>query len=71
MRNYIKLHELKPEKMLAELEEMILISKCHSNGYRYPTIKKWFLDNYKEVQMFGVDQVETARNEELNFEKVA
>ena len=71
MRNYIELHELEPEKMLEELEEMILISKCHSNGYRYPTIKKWFLDNYKEVRMFGVDQVETARNEMIDSENIA
>lgn len=60
MREYIKTHEPKVnvESALAELEDMILISKCHSNGFRYPTIKKWFLDKYKEVAEFGTELIE-------------
>ncbi len=56
MRMYIVKHESKEseEAVLAELEEMILISKCHSMGYRYPTIKAWFLAKYPEIAAFGM-----------------
>ena len=61
MRAYIKSHEPKAnvESALAELEDMIYISKCHSNGFRYPTIKKWFLEKYKEVAEFGTETKES------------
>lgn len=57
MRAYIRTHEPKAnvESALAELEDMIYISKCHSNGFRYPTIKKWFLEKYSEVAEFGTE----------------
>lgn len=57
MREYIRTHEAKAnvEGALAELEDMIFISKCHSNGFRYPTIKKWFLEKYKDVVTFGTE----------------
>ena len=60
MKKYIKLHETKEEaeKVIAYLEDQILISKCHSQRLRYPTIKKWFLKKYPEVAKFGA--VETA-----------
>lgn len=61
MKEYIKSHESKAnvESALAELEDMIYISKCHSNGFRYPTIKKWFLERYKEVAEFGTELSES------------
>ena len=61
MREYIKSHEAiaTVESALAELEDMIYISKCHSNGFRYPTIKKWFLERYKEVAEFGTELSES------------
>lgn len=66
MREYIAGHEPRAtvENVLNELEDMIGISKCHSKGYRYPTIKKWFLDKYPEVERFGKDekQVKTKKN---------
>ena len=58
MRWYIETHE-EGEKLTAtikEFDELLLISKCHSKGKRYPTIKKWFLDNYHEVKTFGMSQ---------------
>ena len=60
MKKYIKLHETKEdaEKVIADLEDQILISKCHGQRLRYPTIKKWFLKKYPEVAKFGVDAVE-------------
>ena len=65
MKEYIASHE--PEETVAavqvELEEMILVSKCHSMGYRYPTIKAWFLEKYPEIAAFGMpaqDEEESA-----------
>ena len=71
MREYIKSHEAKAnvESALAELEDMIYISKCHSNGFRYPTIKKWFLEKYKEVAEFGTElnESEERKTVEVKF----
>ena len=57
MKKYIASHE--PEETVdavqVELEEMILISKCHARALRYPTIKRWFLAKYPEVAEFGVE----------------
>ena len=73
MRRYIKTHEPKAnvESALAELEDMIFISKCHSNGFRYPTIKKWFLEKYQDVSLFGteVNETEEMKTVEVNFSK--
>lgn len=40
MKKYISSHESEKtvDSVMAELEEMILISKCHSMGYRYPSL---------------------------------
>ena len=56
MEDYIATHET-PEnekEVLAELHDMIFISQCQSKAYRYPTIKKWFLNKYPEVEQFGI-----------------
>jgi hypothetical protein len=65
MKKYIASHESEEtvDSVMAELEEMILISKCHSMGYRYPTIKAWFLAKYPEIAAFGMpakDEEESA-----------
>lgn len=54
MREFIKKHENAEtvDAVLAELENMIFISGCHSKAYRYPVIKKWFLNKYKEIDDF-------------------
>ena len=57
MRDYIITH-VAPEMeqaAVAEFDELVLISKCHSQARRYPIIKKWFLDKYPEVAMFGIE----------------
>lgn len=56
MEDYILTHESAEtvDKVLAEFDEMKLISKCHSQAYRYPTIKRWFLNKYPEVRKFGM-----------------
>ena len=73
MREYIKTHEAKTnvDSALAELEDMIFISRCHSSNFRYPTNKKWFLDKYKEVASFGKDMrdVDIQNGIEINFSK--
>ena len=60
MREYIACHEEKEDReaVLAELEEMIVISKCHSVAYRYPTIKKWFLAKFPEIKEYKEQHAE-------------
>ena len=61
MEDYIRTHGTREEitKNLKEFEEMKIISQCHSKGFRYPTIKKWFLEKYPEIALFGGDPAET------------
>lgn len=56
MENYILTHGTKEERKatLEEFNEMILISKCHGKAYRYPTIKRWFLEKYPAIANFGM-----------------
>jgi len=58
MRDYILRKESseKAQSVIAEFDEMILLSKCHSK--RYPVIKSWFLEKYPEVKEYGVRTVE-------------
>ena len=60
MERYIRKHEVgkRLEELLAELDEMLFIAECHSKKYRYPVIKKWFLELYPDVKNFGIDQEE-------------
>ena len=62
MKKYIASHE--PEETVdavqTDLDEMILISKCHSKGFRYPAIKAWFLEKYPEIAAFGMNEEQEA-----------
>ena len=58
MREYIGSHEKDAKVVLAELEEMIGVSKAHSLHKRYPTIKAWFLDLYPAIAEFGMTKSE-------------
>ena len=51
MKYYIRTHEKKEniQTVLNELDELILISECHGKAYRYPVIKKWFLNKYPKI----------------------
>ena len=55
MEDYILTHELDEtvNEVLEEFYEMRLIAECHSLAFRYPTIKKWFLNKYPEIKFFG------------------
>lgn len=57
MEDYIMTHESKDtvKTVLNEFNEMLLISRGHSNAFRYPTIKRWFLQKYPEFAMFAVE----------------
>lgn len=62
------------DEVLAELDNKIDISKCHSKGRRYPAIKKWFLEKYPDVAKFGIpesdkdtDQKTEKQNEKINI----
>ena len=73
MRDYIILHTT-PEKeaeAVAEFDEMVLISKCHGQRLRYPTIKKWFLDKYPAVVLFGMTESELAAYKKAQEEENA
>ena len=41
--------------IVAEFDELLMISRCHAQSLRYPTIKKWFLAKYPEVAEFGIN----------------
>ena len=55
MEDYILTHGSAEEirKNLAEYEELLLLSECHSRSRRYPAIKRWFLEMYPEVVTYG------------------
>ena len=55
MEDYIRLHEegKKLDEMFAEYNELRLIAKCHKSGVGYATIKKWFLEHYEGIEIFG------------------
>lgn len=69
METYIMSHG-KPETRIAnlrEFNEMRLIAECHSQAFRYPVIKSWFLDMYPEVKNFG-KKVEVVAQEQEDAE---
>lgn len=53
MRRYILGHTTGEEQIeaISEFDELMLISGCHTRGMRYPTIKKWFLEKYPQIDM--------------------
>ena len=63
MKDYILSHGT--EEDLHTYEEMKLISKCHSQAFRYPTIKAWFLDRFSEIKAFGVKEDDAATNDAI------
>jgi len=39
--------ESKREKAMADLEEQMFLTKCHSK--KFPSVRKWFLETYPEI----------------------
>ena len=54
MEDYITTHGGTDDRRI--YDEMKLISRCHSKGFRYPTIKAWFLERFPEVKAFGIQR---------------
>ena len=54
MEDYILRHETEENQLrvIREFNELRTISRCHKQGLRYPTIKKWFLNRYPEITDF-------------------
>lgn len=70
MESYILKYESNDTvaEVMAEYENLKDISKCHSTGRRYSTLKKWFLKKYPEIAQFGMPELseeETQENEEV------
>ena len=55
MERYINSHA-NADEIMAEYNELRLISECHCKARRYPKIKKWFLKKYPEVEKFGTEE---------------
>ena len=64
MEEYIISHESQETVMqvLDELSNKRMIAACHSKGFGYPVVKKWFLNRYPEIVKFGMD---TATDDEV------
>lgn len=71
MTTYIAVYEPEEtrEAKLNELSDLIMISKCHSKGYRYPTIRNWFLEQYPEVKQFGMPSLRTGEDSAVSVSK--
>jgi len=69
MENYILSHD-NADEIYAEYLELRLLAQCHS--IRYPHIKKWFLNTYKEVADFGKfsNECNDSTKTDTPFEKV-
>lgn len=67
MEHYIITHEEADTRasVLAEFNELRLISECHKRSRRYPTIKKWFLEKYPQIAEFGMEQEESAETPQM------
>lgn len=70
MEHYIITHEEADTRaaVLAEYNELRLISECHKRSRRYPTIKKWFLAKYPQIAEFGMEK---DQQEETKMEVVS
>lgn len=67
MRNYILKCDAPVREryaILAEFEELLLISKCQSKSLRYPVIKHWFFEKFPEIEKFGIELKEPVKDEE-------
>ena len=69
MEDYILTHESSEtvKAVLEEFNEMLLISRGHSRAFRYPTIKKWFLQRYPEFTEFGMKHAEDHKVDIVNI----
>ena len=69
MEKYIELHGNDEQKK--KFNEMRLIGECHTRGFSYATIKKWFLKTFPEVKQFGEPAVKEDEKNKTTEEKTA
>ena len=58
MEDYIMTHG-SAETVRANLKEFYekrLIAECHGKAFRYPAIKRWFLEKYPEITEHGMEK---------------
>ena len=58
MEDYIMTHG-SAESVKANLKEFYekrLIAECHGKAFRYPAIKRWFLEKYPEIVEHGMEK---------------
>ena len=59
MEDYIMTHG-SSETVRANLKEFYekrLIAECHGKAFRYPAIKRWFLEKYPEIVDHGMEKI--------------
>ena len=59
MEDYIMTHG-SAESVKANLKEFYekrLIAECHGKAFRYPAIKRWFLEKYPEIVEHGMEKI--------------
>lgn len=73
MEDYILTHGTPEErkKTYDEYNELRLIAECHSKAYRYPTIKRWFLNKYPEIVEFGMQVQDVAVPQEPVVQEIS
>ena len=59
MEDYIMTHGSAKEinANLKEFYEKRLIAECHGKAFRYPAIKRWFLEKYPEIVDHGMEKI--------------
>ena len=70
MEEYIMTHRTKSQtsaEIMAEYDEMRIIADCHSKAYRYPVIKRWFLEKYPEITTLRLAPREEVKDNFSNF----
>lgn len=70
MEEYIMTHRTKSQtsaEIMAEYDEMRIIADCHSKAYRYPVIKRWFLEKYPEITTLRLAPREEVKDNVSNF----
>ena len=70
MEEYIMTHRTKSQtsvEIMAEYDEMRIISECHSKSFRYPAIKRWFLEKYPEITTLRIAPREELKDNVSNL----
>lgn len=52
------MEQKKKEKRIIVSLRKHIVSKCHSQAFRYPVVKSWFLERYPEIMEFGLKEKE-------------